>query len=189
MLPPALLEYIFKIWANSFIITSIERLLLNRGATETDVEKIYPGETNRCFVESLIRVQQNQKRPSSITHGREMRREIQQNCETCQLLSFKDSHLQIPLIRLMFSSISCRTCHILCQAIILLEQDWLKTGHSSSILDIERRQGMLCFQVQNTEGWQETLTDRSKSRRGLPLIMHIFSQQELGQCFLEKPTR
>lgn len=160
----------------------MRRLFANRPATETDAEKFYRSGTNRCFVESLRRMRQKRKRSASITHGREIRREFQQSCKTCQLLNFKDSHLQIPLIRLMFSSISCQTCHTLCQAIILLEHDWLETEHSSSILDIEKRQNKLYFQVRSTEVWQQMPIDRSKLRRVFPLVMHIFSEQELGKC-------
>lgn len=110
-----------------------------------------------------------------------MTRKIQQDCETCQLLGFEDSHLRIPLIKLMYSSISCQLCHTLCQAIILLEPDWLKMRHSSSILDIEKRPTILCFQVQSMEAGQEISMNGRKSKWGFPMAVHIFSQHELGK--------
>jgi hypothetical protein len=54
-------------------------------------------------------------------------RRIQENYETCHLLSFPGSHLKVPLIKLMFSSISCQVCNTLCQAIILLGGSRLDT--------------------------------------------------------------
>jgi hypothetical protein len=134
------------------------------------------------FLQLLTQKSSPEKQEMAVT------RRIQQECEFCQLLSLQESHLKISLINLMFGSISCQVCHTLCQAIVLLEQDWLKTRHSSSVLDIEKRQGMLCFQVQSTEVGPETTADRTKSRWGFPLIIHLFSQYELGERSWIRPT-
>lgn len=160
---------------------SVRRLFSNQEVTESDAEKIYPGKTNRCYVESLMKMRRNRQLSASEKQETAVTRKILQKCETCQLLSFQDSRLKIPLVKLMFSSISCQVCHTLCQAIILLEQDWLKLRHSSSMLDIERRQSMLCFNVQSTEAGQEISIDRMKSRWSFPMVIHVFSQHELGE--------
>ena len=165
---------------------SVQRLFPNQDATEADADKIYPGETNRCFVESLMKMRRHRQLSASEKPEAVVTRRIQENCETCHLLSFPGSHLKVPLIKLMFSSISCQVCHTLCQAIILLEPDWLKTRHSSSVIDIEKRQNMLCFQVQSTEAGQDMM-DRMKSKWGFPMVMHIFAQQELGKISYTAP--
>jgi hypothetical protein len=163
----------------------VQRLFTNQDVTEADADKIYPGETNRCFVESLMKIRRNRQLSASENPETMVTRRVRQSCDTCHLLSFVDSHLKIPLIKLMFSSISCQVCHTLCQAIILLEQDWLRARHSSSILDIEKHGHMLCFQVQSTEVGQDMSIDKMKSAWGFPMVMHIFSRHELGElrCF------
>ena len=163
----------------------MQRLFPSQDVTEADADKIYPGETNRCFVESLMKMRRNRQLSASETPETMATRRAQQSCDTCHLLSFVESHLKIPLINLMFSSISCQVCHALCQAIILLEQGWLKARHSFSILDVEKQGHMLCFQVQSTEVGQDISIDMMKSAWGFPMVMHIFARHELGElhCF------
>jgi hypothetical protein len=45
---------------------------------------------------------------------------------------------------------------------------------------------MLCYKLQSTEAGQDMM-DRMKPRRGFPMVMHIFAQQELGKILCTAP--
>lgn len=88
----------------------------------------------------------------------------------------------------MYSSISCHVCHTLCKAIILLDHDWLEKAHSSSVLDIERNQESLCFQVQALEARSALSGGENESKWGFPMILHIFTDQLLGKRGIARET-
>lgn len=128
---------------------------------------------NRCLAEAVANVQRHQ-RDDSHTHEILAILKIPQGCPTCHLLDFQEHTLTISLDKLMYSSISCHVCHTLCKAIILLDHDGLEKAHSSSVLNIERNQGTLCFQVQAIEARSGISEGRNESKWGFPMIL-IFS--------------